>query len=189
MNQMILTLKGNGNEYIFRLRSRKLIDLYKNHDKEVGIELKKSNPVKYKDYKSTDCITYSLNVISYAFEKAGNTVAAKHVWSLGKRGADLASYLVNTHGWKGVYINPDSVHPSDAQSEHPYSSYLASKTCKYYQVPLHFRVDNYTPTPKTHPAFKKVNRNAAVTALNKVNIISLEQVKFGFGLSRGGMHT
>jgi hypothetical protein len=143
----------------------------------------------YKDYKSTDCITYSLNVISYAFEKSGNQKSAKHVWSLGKRGVDLAKYLVDTHGWKSVYINPDSVHPADAQQEHPYSSYLASKTCKYYQIPLHYRVDNYNPTLKTDSAFRKINTNAGVTALNKIDVVSLDQVNFGFGLSRGGMHT
>ena len=167
----------------------KMIELFNSHEDEVGSELKKLHPEKYKDYKSTDCITYSLNVISYAFEKSGNSKAAKNVWGLGKRGVDLAKYLVNSHGWKGVYINPDSVHPADAQAEHTFSSHLATRTCKYYQIPLHFRVDNYAPTPRTNPAYRQLNRNAGVTSLNKVDITSLEQVKFGFGLSRGGMHT
>jgi hypothetical protein len=167
----------------------KMVKLFNSHEDEVGSELKRQYPEKYKDYKSTDCITYSLNVISYAFEKSGNSEAAKHVWSLGRRGVDLAKYLVNTHSWKGVYINPDSVHPADAQAEHTFSSHLASRTCKYYQIPLQFRVDNYAPTPRTNPAYRQLNRNAGVTSLNKVDIASLEQVKFGFGLSRGGMHT
>lgn len=88
----------------------KMMDLYLNHADEVGIDLKKKFPAKYKDYKATDCITYSLNVISYAFEKAGNRSAGKHVWKLGAHGTDLAKYLVNTHKWKGVYINPDHKH-------------------------------------------------------------------------------
>ncbi len=167
----------------------KILDLYKNHKDEVGSELKKVNPVKYKDYKATDCITFSLNVISYAFEKTENKEAAKHVWSLANKGVDLAKYLVNTHGWKGIYINPDSVHPADAQKEHTFSSYIASKTCKYYEIPLSYRVDNYNPTVKGNLAFQKLNSSAGVTELNKIGIESLEQVDFGFGLSRGGMHT
>lgn len=167
----------------------KMTDLYKNHSHEVGRELKKVHPEKYKELEATDCITYALNVISYAFKASGNAAAAKHVWGLGKHGSELAKYLVNAHGWKGVYINPDNVHPVDAQSEHTYSSYLASKSCRYYQVPLHFRVENYSTTPRSHSAFQKLNKNAGITTLNKVDIASLEQVKFGFGLSRGGMHT
>lgn len=167
----------------------KLLDLYKDHSHEVGIQMKKLFPSKYKDYDSTDCITYALNVISYAFDKSGNTKTAKHVWSLGERGADLAKYLVSIHAWKGVYLNPDAKHPQDGASEHTYSSYLVDKTCKYYQIPMSYRVDNYNPTSKSHPSFKKVNRKAGVTILNKVDIESLEKVKFGFGISRGGKHT
>ena len=74
----------------------KLIDLFNNHSHEVGSELKKQDPNKYKDYKSTDCITYSLNVISYAFNKVGNTDAERRVWKLGGKGTDLAKYLVNS---------------------------------------------------------------------------------------------
>lgn len=167
----------------------KMMELFNNHSHEVGSELKKLHPSKYKEYESTDCITYSLNVLSYAFTKRGNTEAARQVWKLGKRGTDLAKYLVNTHNWKGIYINPDSKHPVDINPEHTYSSYLASKTCKYYQVPLEYKVENYTITPKSHTAFRKLNKSAPVTKLNTVDIASLELVKFGFGLSKGGMHT
>lgn len=78
----------------------KLIDLFDNHSHEVGSELKKKNPDKYKDYESTDCITYSLNVISYAFKKLGHEDAAKRIWKLGGKGTDLAKYLVDFHNWK-----------------------------------------------------------------------------------------
>lgn len=167
----------------------KLIDLYNHHDHEVGSELKKSEPNKYKDYKSTDCITYSLNVISYAFQRMGNDEAARRVWKLGTRGTELAKYLVEFQNWKGVYINPDSTHPTDIDSEHTYTSYLAAKKCKYYQVPLEYSVQNYSVTSKTHPAFQQLNKTAPQTKLNQIDIVSLEQVKFGFGVSRGGMHT
>jgi len=166
----------------------KMMDLFKNHTNEVGRELKILEPVKYKGYKSTDCITYILNVLSYAFERNGNAVAAKHVWTLGKRGTELAKYLVTQHGWKGVYINPDSAHPIDADAEHNYTSHIATKTCKYYQIPLAYKVQNYNVTAKTHVSFQMLNKKS-VTTLNPLGIASLNKVKFGFGVSRGGMHT
>ena len=167
----------------------KMIELYNNHAHEVGSELKKSEPVKYKSFESTDCITYSLNVLSYAFKKMGDNTAASQVWKLGKHGTSLAKYLVDTHRWKGIYVNPDSIHPTDADSEHSYTSHLATKTCKYYKVPLEYKIHNYTPTAKTDSSFQKINKNSGLTTLNSIDIASLDQVKFGFGLSRGGMHT
>jgi hypothetical protein len=167
----------------------KMTDLYSNHSHEVGSQLKKSDPSKYAKYEATNCITYALNVISFAFESIGNEKAAKKAWSLGQRGTELAAWLVNDHGWKGIYINPDVVHPTDKDSEHSYSHHLANKTCRYYKIPLHYKVINYTVTPKTHAAFKKVNKNAGVTAPNLIDIANLSKVEFGFGVSRGGMHT
>ena len=168
---------------------QKLIDLYENHSHEVGIKLKESDPVKYKDYESTDCITYALNVISFAFKSIGNDDAAKKSWSLGKFGTELAKYLVDIHSWKGIYINPDVNHPSDSDSEHSYSHHLALKKCEYYKIPLDYKVTNYDITPKTSKAFGTLNKSKGLTALNSIDISSLELVKFGFGVSRGGQHT
>jgi hypothetical protein len=167
----------------------KLIDLFNNHSHEVGSQLKLLDPKKYDTFKSTDCITYSLNVIAYAFKKIGNDEAARKSWSLGKHGTELAAYLVNTHRWEGVYINPDVNHPLDADSEHSFTSYLASKKCEYYKIPLEYKVTNYTITPKTNTAYKKLNKTKGVTKLNTIDIASLELVAFGFGVSRGGKHT
>ncbi|MFC1749685.1 hypothetical protein ACFL2V_12865 [Pseudomonadota bacterium] len=167
----------------------RLLDLYNNHSHEVGSELKKDDPAKYAKYKSTDCITYALNVISHAFENTGNPAAAKKVWKLGKHGTELAKYLVESHNWKGVYINPDVIHPADGDDEHAFTSHLASKTCKYYKIPLEYKVINYSVTPKTGPEFGTVNRRKGVTPLNTVDIKSLDLVNFGFGVSRGGRHT
>ncbi|MGF1687596.1 hypothetical protein L4C36_12995 [Photobacterium japonica] len=166
----------------------KLLDLYNNHDHEVGIELKRSNPEKYKDYTTTDCITYALNVLSYAFEKSNNQVAAKHVWSLGEKGTELAKYLVRQHGWKGVYVNPDENHPLDESNEHPYTSHIAITECQYYNIPVHFAVQNYSPTHPLFPGFQKVKKHAPKTKVNNIDIKSLSRVKFGVGISRGGKH-
>lgn len=166
-----------------------LLELYKNHDNEVGRELKKQFPDKYKDYKSTDCITYVLNVLRYAFNKKADSDAAKKVWAVGSKGTDLAKYLVKHKSWKGVYINPDVNHPTDSNDEHTYTAIIAAKRCEYYRIPLAYQITNYRVTPKTHTSFQKVNTEKAVTTLDSVSIASLESVKFGFGISRGGMHT
>ena len=100
------------------LAREKMMEFFNNHAHEVGSELRKAQPDKYKDYTPTDCISYCLNVISYAFKAQGNAEVASQVWKLGKRGTDLAKYLVDVQKWKGVYVNPDSIHPADANSEH-----------------------------------------------------------------------
>jgi hypothetical protein len=88
-----------------------------------------------------------------------------------------------------VDVNPDTVHPADANAEHTYSSAVVSRTCAYYKIPMAFKVTNYNVTPNTHPNFQKLNAKAGVTALNDIDITSLDLVKFGFGVFRGGKHT
>jgi hypothetical protein len=167
----------------------KLVALYAKHGHEVGRVLFESNPEKYKSFSVTDCITYALNVIAYAFEQTGDNRAAKQIWKLGKHGTDLSAYLVKTHNWKGVYINPDINHPQDVDSEHSFSHHMAVRTCLYYEIPLVYQVINYSVTAKTHPAFRKLNTRAGQTPLNNIDLASLALVKFGFGVSRGGRHT
>lgn len=166
----------------------KLLDLYNNHDHEVGSQLKLTEPEKYKDYQSTDCITYVLRAISHGFSKTGNEAAAKKVWTLGRHGTELAKYLVDQHHWKGIYINPDQNHPIDEDHEHTYTSFLANKKCEYYKIPLDYKVVNYSVTSKNHPAFQKTTKHG-LTKLDTVSINSLKSITFGFGLSRGGKHT
>ena len=74
-------------------------------------------------------------------------------------------------------------------SEHTYTSYLATKKCTYYQIPLEYKVEDYSVTPSGHKSFQQLNRNTPATKLNNIDIATLEQVKFGFGVSRGGKHT
>ncbi|MBI3898982.1 MAG: hypothetical protein HY308_11905 [Gammaproteobacteria bacterium] len=167
----------------------KMDDLYLNHDNEVGSQLKLSDPKSYEKYKSTDCITYVLNVIGYAFEKMGNAEAARRAWALGKYGNKLAAYLVNQHHWKGIYINPDVNHPRDANTEHTFSALTTERSCQYYGVPISYKVANYRPTAKDEPGFQKVNPKREETTLNEVDISALRLVRFGFGISRGGTHT
>jgi len=174
----------------------KMMDLFHHHDHEVGSQLKKTEPEKYKEYKSTDCITYVLNVLSHAFREMGDEQSADRAWQLGAHGTELAKYLVKKHDWKAVYLNPDSAHPRDATAdavrrseEHTYSSLIALKKHTYYDIPLKYAVQDYCVTPEDHESFQLLNKNKPVTQHNETDIASLEQVSFGFGISRGGMHT
>ncbi|GEM_PF-3223733 len=119
-----------------------LLYLYKNHDNKVGRQLKVQEPEKYKDFVATDCITYVLNVLGYAFENSGDEKTAKEIWSKGSKGTDLARYLVNNKNWKGIYINPDTYHPTDESDEHTYTAAIVKKRCEYYRIPLSYKVTN-----------------------------------------------
>lgn len=44
----------------------------KGYNKRVGSELKKVEPVKYKDYESTDCIAFVLNVLKETYMRQKN---------------------------------------------------------------------------------------------------------------------
>jgi hypothetical protein len=167
----------------------KLLELYNYHPHEVGSVLKAQDPAAYAGYSVTSCITYAINVISHAFEQVGNPAAAKQVRRLGKHGNELSHYLVTSHQWRGIYINPDVVHATDGSTEHSYSNIQVGKTCAYYKIPVTYRVVNYNPTPSTDPNFRKVNKKAPETPLNDVDVKILDKIDFGFGISRGARHT
>jgi hypothetical protein len=128
----------------------------------------------------TDCITYVINVLKYAFEQTGRKEVAKRVGSLGERGTELAAYLASL-GWRAHYWNPDTSNPADNDQEHSFSYKLAVKTRKYYGIPLSGYIINYNPTP--------VNPPAAATAKAQVAFDAFSKVKVAYGLARGGRHT
>ena len=168
----------------------KLLDLYNDHSHEVGSRLKATDPAGYASYSSTNCITYAINVISYAFNQTGDSGAAAKVEQLrDKPGNQLSRYLVTSHQWKGIYINADTVHPRDGSREHTTAERKVNRSCTYYSIPVRYRVVNYRPTTRTEPAFQKLNKRAPLTRLNDADIRVLNRVPFGFGISRGAMHT
>jgi len=164
---------------------------FNKHDDRVGSQLFDANPSKYRGLKlkRTDCITYVIECLEAGFNGVGDGAAATQVRQLGKYGTKLAAYLVNTKKWVGIHINPDEYHPDDGEQEHPYSSYVVRKRCRYYNIPMKYKVTNYRPTPKTDPDFQTVNSNISEQALDSVSYAALKLVKFGFGLSKGGLHT
>lgn len=170
---------------------KELLAQYGSHADRVGSKLFDADPAKYRGLglKRTDCITYVIECLEAGFGGVGDAAAKAKVRQLGKYGTKLASYLVKTKKWVGVYINPDEFHPDDGKQEHPYSGYLVKKNCKYYDIPMKYMVTNYRPTPKTNPYFKKVNPAKGEQKLDSVSYAVLSKVKFAFGLSKGGLHT
>ncbi len=167
---------------------KKMMDLFNNHSDECGSQVAS----KYPKLKPTDCITYVINVLSHAFEKNGNKVAANKVKNLGKLGTELAAYLVSDHKWKAVYINPDINHPRDKNFEHVMTYKNVINKMPYYNIPIAHVVVNYTPTKETDPnfvSFKGKGMAAAATKEDDAQMTELKKIKFGMGVSRGGKHT
>jgi len=165
----------------------KMIDLYKNHKHEVGRKYQGACP---QGAEKTDCITYCLNVLEYAYEMVGRKDVADTIRKKGKRGTDLAAYL-KTLGWKAIYWNPDTRNPRDYSAsttdwyEHTYSYYVAKKKETYYQIPITALVVDYYPTDSQ----KHKLRNEPKTTRKMKEFAKLVKVKFGYGLARGGYHT
>lgn len=167
------------------IAEKKMWDLFKDHDHEAGIKYTGDKTGK----KDTDCITYVRNVISHAYKENGKPDVADNVWKY-TEGIPLAKFLIGK-GWRAHYWNPDVRFPRDGDSEHPFSYQQAVKTSKYYNVKVDGFIVNYNLDFKKRPTGgflsgcnsgpKPQNNNAI---WNKVS-----NVRFGYGLARGGMHT
>ncbi|HEY5704136.1 MAG TPA: hypothetical protein VIS96_01015 [Terrimicrobiaceae bacterium] len=165
----------------------KMMDLYNNHNDEVGSQIKAQHP----DKKPTDCITYVINVLKHAFEKDGRKPVAQKVAQLGKKGTELAAYLVNEQKWTGIYYNPDVNHPRDGDLNHTFSRKVALESKKYYTIPLSYWLINYRPTPETDPkyqSFSGVGGSKEPTKLDQTQLQMFQKVKFAYGVSKGGKH-
>jgi len=159
----------------------KMWDLYKDHAHEAGSKYAGDKT----GLQNTDCITYCINVISFAYEKVGNPTMAARVRGQG-RGIELATLLV-ADGWKAHYWNPDVRHPRDNSSEHPYSYQVAKKTGEYQAVMRggdvrKLKLDGFIID------YNLVNPTAKVP--NNIDVYNrLSSVRFAFGIARAGVHT
>ena len=163
----------------------KINAILKDHSNHIGSQLKKSNPAKYKDFISSDCITMAIWVLKDAFNNTGNPSVAKRVGGLGEKGTELAKFLIDSRMWKAIYYNPDVNHPMDGKSEHIVSYYnQVKKTCTYSssRVPISRTVINYNPSDQ------KVTPYLDLTKKNDVSYNALKKIPFGLGMSRGGTH-
>ena len=166
-----------------------MLNLYHRRAGELSSQQRLINPALPESARPTGCITYALNVLSYAYNKADKVEAAAKVWELGKHGADLAAYLVTRQAWKGIYIKPDIVPASDNKTEAAYSNLLAARTGQYYNVPLCSQFLNQRPGLRDKSASFQLHPKHGLGFLDEVEISSLQSLRFGFGISKGGMHT
>lgn len=175
----------------------KMIARSSNSHNKVGSILKRQNPNAYENYEPTDCITFVLNVLKETYNASGQSSIAKALQGYGEAdrgegkkfyGDLLAKALVQKHNWKAIYLTPDQFHPTDGQSEHTFATAMVKKNCKYANIQVSYTVLDYKPTKKTHAKFQALLPYSE-RKLNKIDLEALKKIKFGFGLSRGGMHT
>lgn len=164
---------------------KRMWDLLKDYGSQVGSERAKylrlnGLPDDTQGKTRTNCITYVIDVLKYAFTQTSQRAVARKVGGLGEYGTALAAYLT-TIQWKAHYWNPDVNNPPDNDQEHPFSYALALKTRKYYGIPLSGYIVDYRPT-EVGPPKKKTARDS--TAFDE-----FKKVKFAYGLARGGKHT
>jgi RHS repeat-associated protein len=201
-NNLVDFLDVLGRDLLSDYAYEKMIDLYNNHEHEVGREFSGNKNGR----KDTDCITYIGHVLEYAYTKIGRKDIAQKIPPLKEKGTDLAAYLVSL-GWKAHYFNPDTKEPRDGDryNNHKYSAYLAQVNKKYYGVALSGWIINYNRTNKTtkteyvwiplipnpFPWIPVIPIPHPITVSNDNLAVfnRLTKAKFAVGIARGGDHT
>ncbi|HET6282160.1 MAG TPA: hypothetical protein VFH73_14430 [Polyangia bacterium] len=179
------------------LAEKAMMNLYRDHGHEVGSRY--SCPAaderchaRVGGLVKTNCITYVFNVLAEAFDKAGMPSVRGELQKRRDRGTSVAKYLVDAQRWTALYYNPDVNHPRDAQAEHPYSYRRIRNGGDYYGIRIGAQLINYEPTPKTDPSFKSFSGLGLAAEATQQDLRLLQQcgrIRFGVGISRGGVHT
>lgn len=177
-------------------------ELFKTPEDEVGSEFSGDK----RGRSITNCIIYVSNVLIYGHEKIGRADRKADIEQIGKKeqdGIKLAKFLVGQIGWKAHYWNPDVEHPRDGGDEHPFSYKKALRTQTYYGIPLSGLIVDYNkqnkdsktvwvPSPVIVPVLPitvPIPMPVTVPADNLRILERVSQVKFAFGIARGGYHT
>ena len=157
---------------------KQMWDLLKDYGSQVGSQCTSADGA---GKTKTDCITYVMRVLTYAFEQTGQPDKAADVRSRSKKGTDLARYLVGL-GWKAYYWNPDVKVPRDGLSEHPFAYKTTKQSGSYYSVRVSGYIIDYNLTPSSGgfgcggPGRRPPND---MTAFDKFS-----KVKFAYGLDQ-----
>lgn len=180
-------------------------ELFKTPEDEVGSEFSGDK----RGRAITNCIIYVSNVLIYGHTKIGRSDRNEKIKQIGKvqqDGSKLANYLVREIGWKAHYWNPDTDFNGD-RSEHLVSYKQVLNKSHYLpnssNLPISGLVVNYNkrdktakriwvPTPVTVPISPiplPIPVPVNVPADNTAILEKLSQVKFAFGIARGGTHT
>ena len=193
----------------------KLLELYSYHEHEIGIQ---HPSAVTSGLKKTDCITYAINSMEYAFSQVGDQKSAKKVRKLGKYGHELAQFLIKNQGWRTVYVTRDFWHVNGTPEEvsKHYSSLHTNQLPRnmYYEntadLPVHYFAINFSPYERPWSyhcrnifeacasdydgsVFARgvfnANKRDVETERDADALSFLNRVKFAFGLSKGGRHT
>ena len=161
---------------------KQMWDLLKSYDSQVGSQYTGSDGA---GKTKTDCITYVMRALAYAYEQTGQPDKASSVRSYSKKGTDLAQFLV-TSSWKAYYWNPDVRVPRDGLSEHPFAYQTTKKTGSYYSVSVSGYIINYNLTRSSGGGCSGSDTRGPndMVAFDKFS-----KVRFAYGLAKGGMHT
>lgn len=155
----------------------KMDELYLNRSTQVGSQVR---PVPA-GCSTTDCITFCIQVLEYAYAAIGRPELSRRIRSLGTHGTELGAFLKG-QGWKAVYWNPDVRNADDNDPEHSWSYQLYQRTGQYYGIGIDELVINYRPTVSGIPVTRR-------TPVNLSGISKLNRVRFAYAMARGGEHT
>jgi hypothetical protein len=144
---------------------------------------------KFKDWYRSDCQTYILDVLKFAYEKTGQREVYRGLMGAFKKegttGTVMCKYLVR-NGWKAYLFMPDTDNPSDGKSAHTkmYKNSLKSKT--WWGVPLTDFIVNYNPTSELMGGVKEKTKQDEA---GKRKFDSLSNVGFSVCVFTEGLHT
>lgn len=189
-----------------------LWDKFKFHPNQAGSARRKALAVRHlpddtAGRTTTDCITYVAQVLIGAYQLINSKATAdgirRNLAANRARGLPLARHLVDQLGWSAHYWNPDVNHPNDGNyAEHNYSYWDAVKTGRYYStrpygqggVRLSGFMVNYRPaadyaTNGLYTDRKSRMRHDYATPHELAALETFKQVRFAYGIARGGDHT
>jgi hypothetical protein len=177
-------------------------ELFKTPEDEVGSKFTGDR----RGRSLTDCIRYCKNVLSYGHNQINRGYAAERIMKIPvPMGKKLALFLVN----EAHYWNPDVRNERKGDPEHS-SSYKNMVLAKnsYYDIPISGVIIDYNKEVKTTkrvwntipvitcppfvgqvPSISVPVGSTVVSTDNTAILEKLSQVKFAYGISRGGDHT
>jgi hypothetical protein len=109
---------------------------------------------QFRNWERTDCQTYVLDVIKYAYQKTGQIAVYRGLINTfknrGTTGTVMAKYLTD-NGWKAYLFMPDTENPADGNPEHTRMYRNASRSRTWWGVPLSGFIINYNPNSAGEP--------------------------------------
>lgn len=214
LNPRTIPARGRARELTFSEHAEnRMWDLFKSHQNQLGRQLwidfdrcrtgkagrgkydcdlfgpYKDFEARFKDWYRTDCQTYILDVLKYAFEKTGRRDLYRGMMGAfrkeGTTGTVMSKYLAR-NGWEAYLFMPDTDNPADGKPAHAKMYQNSKKSRTWWGVPLVDFIVNYNPTPDLKGGAKQLTpRDEA----GKKKFDSLSNVTFSVCVFTEGLHT